>query len=207
MPRKTYPCFSSGTSVPCETASMRRLDRISLVRWTAKHSCTPRITSMVAKSLLLRALICAALACVVASCSRLTGQNAVYVVVEPQRSEEFLKAIASFSRENGMTPHSREVLHSQGLVLHTLEASGSGVTLWLANVPLSGKEDPQLCGHHDRPYPDPSQFSFYVEPRFFWVTQEEADGVLERIVGALKPLGYDVRSEPAVCGSAALRGG
>jgi len=112
--------------------------------------------------------------------------------------------MGSLSNDNGLTPHFGEVTYSSQPPLHVLEASGWSVSLWLANVPLSGKEDPLSCGYHDKPYPDPAQFLFYAEPRFFWVAQGSADAVQTRIVESLKSLGYDVRPDPVVCGSLAL---
>ena len=154
----------------------------------------------------LRAFVLTTVACAMASCTYVTGQNAAYVIMDPQRSDQFLKVMERLSRENGLTPNPGEATHSPGVVLHVLEASGWSLTLWLENVPLSGQEDPRLCGPRSgSPYPDPAQFFFYIEPRFVWNSQEHADEVQGRIVETLKAEGYDVRAKPALCGSYALQ--
>lgn len=139
------------------------------------------------------------------SCVRTTSQDTVYIIVEPRGTEKFLDLMASLVRDNGLSPHFGQVTYSSSLVLHTLEASDWSVTLWFRNVPLSGKEDPLACGYHEKPYPDPAQFFFYVEPRFAWSSAEKPDSVTAKIVSGLKSEGYDVRAEPAPYGLVALR--
>jgi hypothetical protein len=153
-----------------------------------------------------RALLSCALACAASACARIEGDNSVYIVVNPQETERFLETMGSLSRENDLDTDFAEATHSPGLVLHLLRARGRSVTLRLANVPLSGKESPLLCGNHLLPYPDPAQFRLYTEPRFRWNSRERADSVQEGIVDRLRSEGYDIRSEPAVCGRAALQG-
>jgi hypothetical protein len=150
------------------------------------------------------ALVLATVAGATTSCTQVTGQNSAYVIVDPQRSDDFFRFMERLSRDSGLTPHFGESTYSPGIVLEVMEASGWSLTLWLANVPLSGKEDARLCGPQSNPYPDPAQFLFYVEPRFAWNSQGNADEVRRRIVESLKAEGYDVRAEPALCGRYAL---
>lgn len=147
-------------------------------------------------------IVCALLSA--AGCTRITGQTAVYVVVDPEHADQFLALMASMSEENGLTAHTGEARYSSGKTLHVIEARGGGLTFWLQNMPLSGQEDVDLCGAYPGGYPDPAQYFFYVEPGFFRGDQESADAVVTRLAARLKSLGYEVRSKPAVCGRAAL---
>jgi hypothetical protein len=88
------------------------------------------------------ALVLATVAGATTSCTQVTGDNPAYVIVDPQRSDDFLKFMGRLSRDSELTPHVGETTYSAGTVLQVIEASGWGLTLWLANVPLSGKEDP-----------------------------------------------------------------
>ena len=149
-------------------------------------------------------LIACTLALAVLACSQDTGQNAVYVVVEPERAEQFLELMASISKENGLTPERGTAIHSPGKALNVLEARGRGLTLWLQNMPLSGEESRILCGEHDAPYPDPAQFYFYVEPRLIGGSQKSANDTAQLIADRLTSLGYLVKPSAVVCGRAAL---
>lgn len=152
-------------------------------------------------SVVLCAFCVIALTCILTACSQTTGHNAAYIVLEPERSPQLLESMGALANDNGLTPHFNKAIHPQGFVLDLLEGSGWTVTLWFQNVPLSGKEEPTTCGYHNRPYPDPAQFLFYVEPRFFWVSQRDADSVQAAIVERLKALGYKVQTEPLLCGA------
>jgi hypothetical protein len=142
---------------------------------------------------------------IVSSCVKTTGQNSVYIVLDPREAAQFLELAGTLSERSKLTPHFGKLQESDGSTFNTLESTGRKVTLWLQNVPLSGYEDKSLCGDHARPHSDPAQFVMYVEPRFFWVGQEEADKVQAQITASLDAAGYDIRSEPAVCGNAVLR--
>ena len=159
---------------------------------------------MIVRRGLVRVLYLVALACAVTSCAQTTDNNVVYVVVEPRRTGELLSLMGALSRENDMTPYFSEVAESPGVVRHMLEASGWRVALWFQNVPLSGEEDPKLCGSYAGPHSDLAQFGFFVRRRFVLGSQRNADAVRTNIAASLKSLGYDVRSEPVACGSVAL---
>ena len=90
-----------------------------------------------------------------------------------------------------------------GNVLRVGESRGHGLTLWVQNATLSGKEDPKLCGVHTEPYPDPAQFLVLTVPRFFG-SKKAATELGNRVLFKLRNAGIDVRREQALCGAAAI---
>jgi hypothetical protein len=138
------------------------------------------------------------------SCS--SGGVAVefYVVIKPDETERFLEAVRVIAKENGLDTSAGQAVADTGKVLRVVEGNAHGVRLWVQNISLSGKENPKLCGAHFEPYPDPSQFMVFTEPRFFG-SKAGASELGERVRSQLQKSGFDVRREPVVCGLAAIQ--
>jgi hypothetical protein len=131
-----------------------------------------------------------------------------YVVTKPDETAKFLGAVTSIAKDNGLETAVGKVTFDTGHVLSSVEGRGHGLTLWVQNVPLSGDEDPRLCGVHHKAYVDPAQFIVYTEPRFFETesTHTAAVELGEDVLSKLRRLGFDVRREPVVCGAAVIHG-
>jgi hypothetical protein len=156
-------------------------------------------------AVIVRPMIAASIAGALAACAPGGPRDAHYVAVEPSAAATLREAISIESNQLGMKPHAMSQTRSSRDVLYTIEAHGNGLTLWFANMPLSGKEDPSLCGPSDgMPHTDPSQYLFYVERRFPWSRQGEADRVQAILGERLRAKGYKVTSTPALCGKVAL---
>jgi hypothetical protein len=138
------------------------------------------------------------------SCSMSGGATFVfYVVIKPDEASKFIEAVISVAKEDGLRTAVGETAFGSGDVLRVVEGRGNGSKLWVQSVPLSGHEDPKLCGVYNGPHPDPAQFIVFTEPRLFG-SKAAADQLGKRILSQLQKLGFDVRQTPLICGAAAL---
>jgi hypothetical protein len=96
-----------------------------------------------------------------------------------------------------------ETEFNTGSVLRVLEGRGDGLKLWVQSAPLSGHEDPILCGVFNEPHPDPAQFVVFTVPGFLG-SKAGATELGERVLSQLRNARFDVRREPPVCGAAAI---
>jgi hypothetical protein len=137
------------------------------------------------------------------SCTGTVVTFKFYVAIKPDETARFIGAVTALAKENGLETASNQVVADTGYASTALEGRGHGLKLWVQNVPMSGGEDPKLCGVHSEPYPDPAQFVVSTEPRFFG-SRAAATTLGERIFSQLQKSGFDVRREPAICGAAAI---
>jgi hypothetical protein len=126
-----------------------------------------------------------------------------YVVIKPGETGKLIGAITSLANDNGLVTGAGQATSDTRNVTRVVEGRGNGVRFWLQNAPLSGREDPKLCGVHLEPYSDPAQFVVFTTPRFgFKSTHTAAVNLGEKMFSALQKSGFDVRQQPAVCGAA-----
>jgi hypothetical protein len=136
------------------------------------------------------------------SCSPREGGPGFYVVVRPSEAVRFLDDVERIAKEDGLNVARGRNVDDTGGVLNVLEGRRFGVTLWVQNVFLSGREDPDRCGVHHEGYPDAAQYEIYGRSRFPVSSPKAAIAIEERISAFLKKQGYDVRISPALCGIA-----
>jgi hypothetical protein len=139
-----------------------------------------------------------------ASCAPGPAVFQFYVVIEPGETERFIGTITSLATENGLVTAVGQAKSDTGNVTRVVEGRGNGVRFWLQNAPLSGREDPKVCGVHFEPYSDPTQFVVFTTPRFgfgFKSTHAAAMELGEKMFSKLQKSGFDVRLQPAVCGA------
>jgi hypothetical protein len=117
-------------------------------------------------------------------------------------------AVTSIAKDDGLETAVAKMTPDTGYVLSVVEGRGHGLKLWMQNIPLSGREDPKLCGVHHEAYVDPAQFTIWTQPRFFDTKSARAEAVElgEKVFSQLHNLGFDVRREQVVCGTAVTRG-
>ena len=137
------------------------------------------------------------------SCSGTVVTFKFYVAIKPDETAKFIDAVTAIAKENGLETATDQIVADTGYASTALEGRGHGLMLWVQNVPMSGGEDPKLCGVHSEPYPDPAQFVVSTEPRFFG-SKAAATKLGERVLSQIQKSGFDVRRKPAVCGAAAL---
>jgi hypothetical protein len=125
------------------------------------------------------------------------------VVIKPDETAKFIESVTAIAKADGMETAVGQAVADTGDVMRVIEARGDGIKLWVQSMPLSGKEDPTVCGVHPEPYSDPAQFIVFTEPRFFG-SKAEAAKLGERVLSQLKETGFDVRRKPVVCGAAAM---
>ncbi|HEY2686363.1 MAG TPA: hypothetical protein VGI93_22820 [Steroidobacteraceae bacterium] len=128
-----------------------------------------------------------------------------YVVVEPSEATKFLATVTTVAKENGMETAEAQVVSDTGDVLKVLEGWNFTQRLWVQSTPLSGDEDPQLCGVYHEPHSDPAQFTLFAQQRFLG-SKATAKKLGERVFSELRKAGFDVRRESPVCGTAAIHG-
>jgi hypothetical protein len=138
------------------------------------------------------------------SCSGGSATFVFYVVIRPAEADRFIGAIIAVAKEDGLETAISQTKFNDANILRVLEGRGHGLKLWVQNAPLSGHEDPILCGVSQEPRLDPAQFVVFTAPRFFG-SKAGATKLGERVLSQLRNARFDVRREPPVCGAAALR--
>jgi hypothetical protein len=137
------------------------------------------------------------------SCSGGSATFVFYAVIKPAEAGRFIGAITALAKEDGLETAISETKFNDANVLRVLEGRGHGLKLWMQNAPLSGHEDPILCGVSQEPRLDPAQFVVFTVPGFFG-SKAGATKLGERVFSQLQNAGFDVRREPPICGAAAL---
>jgi hypothetical protein len=137
------------------------------------------------------------------SCSGGGATFVFYVVINPDKVAEFIGAVTAIAKEDGLETATGQTVFDTGDVLRVVEGRGHGLKLWVQSAPLSGHEDPKLCGVYLEPHPDPAQFIVFTEPRLFG-SNSAAKELGERVLSQLHNSGFDVRRKPPVCGAAAI---
>jgi hypothetical protein len=137
------------------------------------------------------------------SCSGGNATFIFYVVTKPAETERFMEEVEALAKEDDLETATSQTQFNNAGVLRVLEGRGHGLKLWVQSAPLSGHEDPILCGVYHEPHPDPAQFVVFTVPGFFGSTAE-ATKLGERVFSQLRSAGFDVRREPPICGAAAL---
>jgi hypothetical protein len=127
----------------------------------------------------------------------------MYVLVTPTTASSFTEDLASLARKHGLSPSVGRATDDKGHTLHVLEAKGRRMRLWSQNMPLSGQEDPAMCGRHTEPYPDPGQYIVLIKPTVPLLGDGASIEVATQLRQELSQLGYGVREKPAVCSSLA----
>ena len=140
---------------------------------------------------------------VLTACAGFPAVFEFYVVIKPDETEKFITAIKAIAKEDGLEAATGQAVSDTGNVLRVVESRGHGLTLWVQNATVSGKEDPTLCGVHPEPYPDPAQFIVFTEPRFFG-SKAAAIELGERVLSRLHNAGFDVSRSQVVCGAAVI---
>ena len=140
-----------------------------------------------------------------ASCDQGGSAFMFYVVTKPEEAAKFLGAVTSIAKDDGLETASSQTAYDTGDVLRVVEGRSRGLELWVQSAPLSGHENPKLCGVYLEPHPDPAQFIVVTEPRFLG-SRVAATELGARVLSQLRSAGFDVRREPPVCGAAALQG-
>jgi hypothetical protein len=137
------------------------------------------------------------------SCTQGGAAFLFYVVTKPDEATKFLEAVTAIAKEDGLETAMGQTVFDTGDVLRVVEGRGHGLKLWVQSAPLSGHENPKLCGTYLKPHPDPAQFIVFTEPRFLG-SRVAATELGARVLSQLRNAGFDVRREPPVCGAAAL---
>jgi hypothetical protein len=126
-----------------------------------------------------------------------------YVVTKPDEAEKFLGTMTAIAKDDGLETASSQTAFYNGDLMRVVEGRSIGLNLWVQSAPLSGHENPELCGIYREPHPDQAQFIVFTEPRFFG-SRASATELGARVLSQLRNAGFDVRREPPVCGTAAL---
>jgi len=137
------------------------------------------------------------------SCSGGGAAFVFYVVTKPDEAAKFIEAVTAIAKEDDLETAISQTKFNNANVLRVLEGRGHGLKLWVQSAPLSGHEDPILCGVSQEPRLDPAQFVVFTVPGFFG-TRAEATKLGERVFSQLRNAGFDVRREPPICGAAAI---
>ena len=137
------------------------------------------------------------------SCSSGDPAFEFYVVIKPEEAASFIERVTAIAKEDGVETWPTKFVAGSGDVLWIVEGQGHGLKLWVQSTPLSGQEDPKLCGVFSKPHSDPGQFTVFGKPKFFG-SKAATIKLGERMFSQIQKSGFDVRREPAVCGAAAI---
>jgi len=144
--------------------------------------------------------------CVVAlmACASNGAAFQFYVVIKPGETERFFHTIAEIAKDEDLETASSQTRFSEGKILRVAEGRGHRQKLWIQNVVLGGNEDPNVCGVHHGPYPDPLVFWVFAEPRLFG-SRVAAVELGERVLRKFQKAGFGVLRKAPTCGAAFLR--
>lgn len=138
------------------------------------------------------------------SCSSGDKIREFYVIVEPQMSARFVSDLSEIARRHGLTASVGQATDDRGNTMRVVEAKGNLLRLWSQNMPLSGEENPTVCGPHQEPHPDPSQFIVSLRGSVPFMLTNRAEQLQLNLIADLKSAHYDVRMVPVDCGASAL---
>ena len=145
-----------------------------------------------------------------AACGNSKDAATIYVLAPPQKAVRFTEDLAAISKRHGLNPNLGSSTDDKGFTFRVIEANGRWMRLWSTNMPLSGQENPALCGHYAEGHPDPGQYIVTVDHGLVriglnYVLAMIAKGrpyaLISEISRELKASGYTVRSRPAECSS------
>ena len=144
---------------------------------------------------------------ILTACGDSKDAATIYVLVPPRNAPRFTRDLAVIAKHHGLKPDlGRSVGRSH--VYWVVEADGHWLHLWSTNVPLSGYENPSLCGHYAEGHPDPGQYYVTVDHGLVklglnHVLAKMAPGtphaLMVEISKDLTASGYVVRKTPALC--------
>ena len=138
----------------------------------------------------------------IGACQRDDEQASMYAVVPSSKSaSRFDQDLASLAKRHGLTPKLGQATDDKGHTLHVLEARGRGMRLWAENAPLSGAESPTTCGRYVEAHPDPGQYYVTAGPILPFMPASGARELATQLRHELSVLGYEVRSDAALCSS------
>jgi hypothetical protein len=147
---------------------------------------------------------------VLASCGNSKDAATIYVLAPPQRASQFTQDLAIIAKRHGLNPNLGQATDDRGHILRVIEAQGRGVRLWAQNMPLSGQENPTLCGSYTEGHPDPGQYIVTIDhvlpviaikQVLPTIAEDEPRELILEISNELRASSYDVRSSPVVCSS------
>jgi hypothetical protein len=124
--------------------------------------------------------------------------------------------LAVIAKRHGLNPSLSHATDDKGRTLHVVEASSLPLHLWGQNLPLSGAENPALCGHFTEGHPDPGQYIVTVDHGLVLIGLNHALAVIapgrpralmSEIGNELSADGYVVRLAPAECSPLSRRDG
>ncbi len=123
----------------------------------------------------------------------------VYVLTPRLKAVQFTDDLGKIANRYGLTPNPGRSTDDRGLTYYVMEATGHWLRLWSTNMPLSGQENPDLCGHYSEGHPDPGQYALSVSPLWPFASKGDAQSMIMKISKALKSSGYEVRQTPVEC--------
>ncbi len=103
------------------------------------------------------------------------------------------------AKQHGLTPRLGHATDDKGHTLNVVEAKGRWIRLWAQNVPLSGSENPAVCGSSGEAHADPGQYYVTVAPILPLMPNSDARELASQLSHELSALGYEMRSKAALC--------
>ncbi len=133
------------------------------------------------------------------SCEINKNRMDFYVVLSSSNVSRFTQDLASLATKYGLTPKLGQATDDQGHTLHVVEAKDRWMRLWSQNLPLSGHENPDLCGKYTEAHPDAGQYIVTVTSRFPFVSETRIRTLTAQLKNELSEIGYDVREGSIIC--------
>jgi hypothetical protein len=141
------------------------------------------------------------------ACGNSEDAATVYVLIplskaapaETAGTSGFTQDLAAISKRHGLAPNPGKSVDDKGHAFYVLEAKGNSVRLWSTNMPLSGQENPALCGRHSEPHADPGQYTITIDHSLPLIGKTQPRKLISEISKELKTAGYEVRPSPVEC--------
>lgn len=135
----------------------------------------------------------------VAACGQSEDAATIYVLTPPSKASLLTKDLGAISERQGLIPNLGQSIHSGGQTYWVIDARGRWVKLWGMNVPLSGHEDPSLCGKYSHGHPDPGQYIVMIDHVVPLVARETPRELIAEVGRELSAMGYRVQARPVLC--------
>ena len=126
------------------------------------------------------------------------------------KAATFTNDLATIAKQHGLSPNLGHSTDDKGHIYYVLEANGNWMRIWSTNMPLSGNENPVVCGHYTQSHPDPGQYVITIDHGLGWlglnhvlgmISSSKPKELMSEVSGELRASGYSVKSDPAMCSS------
>ena len=143
-----------------------------------------------------------------AACGNSKDAETIYVLTPPQKASRFTQDLAAIVSRHGLSPNLGRSTDDRGHTYWVIEADGRWTHVWGTNMPLSGHEDPAICGRYPEGHADPGQYIVTIDHGLVYaglnhllarISPGGPRAVASEISNEIRTAGYTVRKIPLLC--------